>query len=302
MRIVSGFLVCLLLAACSSSAPSGGELRQQFEQELPSLLSLTEFNLENRRNVGDDEQPVWMARFTAKVAPREATYDIDTVEGGVRILKQVRAAGEALSMYGTVRSTRQGKNWQHRFQADGSSKPVIGRPRSDYGADALVADSPQARALLAKIEKEKELARIAEETRLAAEAAERRKKEEAEVAKRTRIEAAVAKYGAAFAPKELGDMVDAGSKRAFLVTASAGGDRARVWGTDDYTCGSNFARAVVHAGLLKEGEAGIVEVAESSEGRRGGFVGSPRNGVSSRNATAYNNVCTLRLLERIPNG
>lgn len=296
MRLLLGLLACLLLAACSSSSPSSGAIRAEFTQNLPGLLELKDFKLEDGHNVGSDDKPVWVARYTATVAPRQPTFDIDTVEGDVRILKPVRAAGEAMSLYGSVRSTRSGDTWSHRFQSDGSSNPVIGRPRSDYGPDALVAGSPEAKALLAKIAQQKEQARIAEETRLATEAAERKTKEEAEAAKRKRVEAAVAKYHAGFAPDKLGGLVSRGEKGRFLVTGAA--EEGRVWGTDIYTCGSTFSKTVVHAGLLKDGETGIVEVKKTNESHRN-FAGSPRNGVASMNDEFEYEYCTVRLLERI---
>lgn len=289
-----------LLAACGSSGPTQSEIRAAFEQEIPGLLELKEFKLEQARNTGSDENPVWVARVIATLAPREATYEIDTVEDGVRILKQVRAAGERINTYGTARSVRNDKGWRHSFQYDGSTDPALGRPLSEYGAGALVAGTPEADALLAEIKRKREEARIAEETRLAEEAAERKRSEEAEAAKQKRVESAVAKHGAAFATRTLGNMVNAGAKRAFLVTGDSGG-RDRIWGTGTYTCDSSFTKAVVHAGLLANGESGIVEVIASPEQQRGGFVGSPRNGVDTENYTRSEYACTLRLLERIPN-
>lgn len=293
-------LSCLLLAACSASAPSDADIRTAFEQELPGLVQLQDFELANRRNVGSDESPAWMERITARVAVREATYDIDTVLDGKRILKPVRSAGDSFPVYATVRASRSGDRWEYRFIEDASSKPVVGHPRSDFGPDALIAGSPEAKALQARIAQEKEKARIEEEARLAAEAAERKQKEEAEAAKRKRIEAAVAKYHAAFATPALGKMVDPGTKQYFLVTATFNA-RDRVWGTDSYDCSSSFAKTVVHAGLLKPDETGVVEVSASPKQQRGGFLGSPRHGVNSENQTSYAYACTVRLLERISN-
>lgn len=288
-----------LLAACGSGGPTQGEIRAAFEQEIPGLLELKEFKLEQARNTGSDENPVWVARVIATLAPREATYEIDTVEDGVRILKQVRAAGERINTYGTARSVRNNKGWRHSFQYDGSTDPALGRPLSEYGAGALVAGTPEADALLAEIKRKREEARIAEETRIATEAAEQKRQEEAEAAKRKRIEAAVAKHGAGFAPGRLGDLVDRDGKGAFLVTANAEG-KGGVWGTDEYTCGSDFSKTVVHAGLLADGETGIVEVKKIYQDRRN-FLGSPRNGVSSGSDNFEYDFCTVRLLERIPN-
>ena len=296
-RSLFALAAAVLLAGCGSSAPPQADIRSAYQQALPGLLALKELELENLRNSGSEERPVWTARTIATLEVREPTYEIQTVEGGVRILKPVRAQGETFSSYGTLRSERSGEGWRHRFQSDGSSNPMLGRPRSDYGPDALIADSAEARALLERIEQEREAARIAEETRLAEEAAERQRKEQAEAEKKLRIERAVAKHGAAFATDTLGRMVDRGGSRAFLITGNSG-SRGRVYGTDLYTCDSNFSRAVVHAGLLRHGETGIVEVQFRAEDHTG-FIGSPRNGVDSLNYRRYS-ACTLRLLERIP--
>jgi len=296
------FAACLLLAACGqSSSPPQRDIQAAFESELPGLLKLEEFSVENSRNTGSAEAPVWVARAVAKVSLREATYDIDTVEEGVRILKPVRAAGESFTTYGTVRSERSGDGWRHFFQNDGSSNPALGRPRSNYGPDALIAGSPEAKELLEKLAREKEAARLAEETRLAEEAAQRRKQEEAEAAKKQRIEAAVAKHGAGFAPHRMKDLTwEAGGKLALLVTGSSEGN-GKVWGTNVYSTESDFAKSVVHSGLLKPGETGIVEATITPETKKDGFRGSPRNGVSSENSSGWYWGYSLRLLERIPN-
>ena len=291
-------VACTLLAACGGSVPAEGDIRNAFQQELPGLLELKDFDTEDPRNIGSAEQPVWVARTTATLALREPTFEIQTVEADVRLLKPVRSAGETFTTYGTVRSERAGNGWRHRFQSDGSSNPVLGRPRSDYGPDALVAGSDEARALLARIEEQRAQARIAEEARIAAEAAERQRREAAEAAKRQRIEAAVAKHGAGFAPRRLGDLVGTNERGLFLVTGSIAG-KGDVWGTDEYACGSDFAKAVVHAGVLADGETGIVEVREIGE-RRYNLLGSPRNGVASRSDDRENQFCTVRLVERIP--
>lgn len=299
-RIAFVAIAALLLAACSDKQPGETDIRQQFElTELPGLVELKSFALEQQRNTGSDEQPVWLARYIAEVAVREDTYEIETVEGNARLLKPVRRAGETFPVYGVVRSERAGDGWRHSFQRDGSSNPVLGRPHGDYGPDALIAGSPEAKALLAKIEQEKEQARIAEEARLAEEAAERKRKEEAEAAKRQRIEAAVAKHGAGFAPDRVRDIwTSAGKKLNVLVTAKVESSTrtGEVYGTDRYADESDFPRSVIHAGLLKPGETGIIEITLFRES--GLFQGSPRNGIDSIDTTNWNTY-SMRLLERI---
>jgi len=67
-----------------------------------------------------------------------------------------------------------------------------------------------------------------------------------------------------------------GESFSFMVTGSASGS---IWGTDIYTDDSNLATAAVHAGVLVDGESGVVIVTilpgEDS------YLGSERNGVTS---------------------
>lgn len=62
----------------------------------------------------------------------------------------------------------------------------------------------------------------------------------------------------------------------FQVTGSTMGS---VWGTDLYTLDSRLAAAAVHAGILKDGETGVVKV--SILAGKPSYKGSSRNGVTS---------------------
>src|SRR5262249_16461225 len=73
-----------------------------------------------------------------------------------------------------------------------------------------------------------------------------------------------------------------GKVLAFKVTGSARGD---VYGTNTYTLDSTLATAAVHAGVLKDGQTGIVKV--KILGQVGGFIGSLQNGVQSSGYGAY---------------
>jgi hypothetical protein len=52
-----------------------------------------------------------------------------------------------------------------------------------------------------------------------------------------------------------------------------------LWGTDTYTLDSALAAAVVHAGVVKDGQMGIVRIKIVAS--PAAFVGSTRNGVTS---------------------
>lgn len=300
--ILLALAVLPLLAACGGGGkPSEADIRGQFElTELPGMVELKSFTLDEPRNAGSEEYPVWVARYTAQAAVREDTFEIETVEDNTRLLKPVRSAGESFALYGVVRSERAGEGWRHSFQRDGSSNPVLGRSRGDYGPDALIIGSPEAQTLLAEIERKREQERIERETQLAAEAAERRRAEKSEAAKRSRIEEAVARHGAGFAPNRLQDQWPGDGKTITLLVSARTEASTRdgvVYGTDRYGRGSDFPRSVVHAGALKPGETGIVEISTFDERQRS--LGSPRNGIDSQNTSNRNLGYTIRLLERI---
>lgn len=69
----------------------------------------------------------------------------------------------------------------------------------------------------------------------------------------------------------------AGSSRLFDVTGTVEGS---VWGTDTYTSDSWLATAAVHAGVLFDGERGLVRVT-FVDPINVAFTGTDRNGVSS---------------------
>jgi hypothetical protein len=70
---------------------------------------------------------------------------------------------------------------------------------------------------------------------------------------------------------------DIGKTLKFRVTGNAAA--GSVWGTDVYTTDSALAAVVVHAGVLKQGETGVVKVTMLPSPPA--FVGSARNGVTS---------------------
>jgi len=67
-----------------------------------------------------------------------------------------------------------------------------------------------------------------------------------------------------------------GTRATLRVIGAVGGF---VWGTDLYSLDSNLATAAVHAGALKEGQTGILEIEIVASPQ--GFTGSTANGVTS---------------------
>ena len=66
--------------------------------------------------------------------------------------------------------------------------------------------------------------------------------------------------------------------KTFRIRVKASRGRT-VWGTDSYTLDSSLATAAIHAGVLRHGETGIVQV--TILGPKQGFKASNRNGITS---------------------
>ncbi|MFI5378978.1 MAG: LCCL domain-containing protein [Tepidisphaerales bacterium] len=82
-----------------------------------------------------------------------------------------------------------------------------------------------------------------------------------------------------------------------LFISLTGSTTESVWGTDVYTDDSSPAAAAVHAGVLKDGERGIVKITIAA--RQETYTGSTRNGVDTRNWGDWGG--SFRV-ERVPEG
>lgn len=80
-----------------------------------------------------------------------------------------------------------------------------------------------------------------------------------------------------------------GESLQFLVTGHVGGS---VWGTGTYTTDSSLSAVAVHAGILKEGEKGVVTVTMVQSPAQ--FEGSSANGVTSGAWGQYPAAYTVR--------
>src|SRR3546814_8004861 len=88
-------LLAAVVSACSSNTPSNNDISAAFRAtELPGLLELESFAVESPRNIGSKDDPTWLARYTADVATREDTFELDTVTDGTRPPKPVHRKEE----------------------------------------------------------------------------------------------------------------------------------------------------------------------------------------------------------------
>ena len=73
-----------------------------------------------------------------------------------------------------------------------------------------------------------------------------------------------------------------GKTYVFKVTGAGGGT---MYGSNPYTTDSRLSSAVVHSGLLKPGETGVVKV--KIMGNLPSYIGGTRNGLSSSRYSGY---------------
>jgi hypothetical protein len=84
-------------------------------------------------------------------------------------------------------------------------------------------------------------------------------------------------------PARLGqENLQTGKVLAVRVTGAIAG---AIYGTDAYTADSSLATAAIHAGVLKEGQTGVLRIRILPQ--QMGFVSSTRNGVTSHPWNVY---------------
>lgn len=95
--------------------------------------------------------------------------------------------------------------------------------------------------------------------------------------------AGAAERGTDLLPDSMRDLRGrAGAVYLFELTGRTGGT---VWGSGTYTDDSDLATAAVHAGVLKDGQKGVVKVTVLAG--QDGYQGSEKNGVTTREYHAY---------------
>jgi hypothetical protein len=91
--------------------------------------------------------------------------------------------------------------------------------------------------------------------------------------------------GVRFDPGNLSEFTEADVGRAFLYEV-VGRTDGSVWGTDVYTSDSRLSAVAVHAGVVRDGERGLVRVTlVNADGLN--FEGSTRHGVTSYDYGTY---------------
>jgi len=106
------------------------------------------------------------------------------------------------------------------------------------------------------------------------------------------------KHRAGMAPARLRDMRLSENTFSYVILEARRTESARVFGTKEYDGDSNIALTAIHAGVLDEGEAGVVKVTYRRYNQRPYIQGSTANGVTSERFTDYGRY-TIELVEKL---
>ena len=106
------------------------------------------------------------------------------------------------------------------------------------------------------------------------------------------------KYRAGMAPSRFRDMRMSQNTYTNVILEATPPDGAQVFGAEEYDEDSNIALTAIHAGVLKEGEAGVVKVTYRRYKDRPYIQGTTENGVTSERFTAYDRY-SIELVEKL---
>jgi hypothetical protein len=106
------------------------------------------------------------------------------------------------------------------------------------------------------------------------------------------------KHRAGMAPARFRDMRMNQNTYTNVILEATPPEGARVFGTNEYDDDSNIALTAIHAGVLKEGEAGVVKITYRRYNQRPQIQGSTANGVTSEGYSAYGRY-SIELVEKL---
>jgi hypothetical protein len=139
------FAVLLFLNGCSKDPqPSASEIVQSLDTQLPAFARVSSFSIEAMQNIGTKVDPVWHARFRAKVKVLSDTFAPDGTVSGMTFLRVVKRNGEAIEMFGKSISKLYAGAWRTDFEFEGQPIEALGRPESAFATKRVVIHGTKA--------------------------------------------------------------------------------------------------------------------------------------------------------------
>jgi hypothetical protein len=134
------FAVLLFLNGCSKDPqPGTSEIEQSLAIQLPAFARVSGFSIEAMQNIGTKVDPVWHARFRAKVKVLSDTFAPDgTDNSGMTHLRVVKRNGEAIEMFGKSTSKLYAGAWRTLLEFEGQPIEALGQPESAFATKKVV--------------------------------------------------------------------------------------------------------------------------------------------------------------------
>lgn len=164
----------IALAACAREpdGPSRADLETALKMDLGSVVDVGRIEIIASQDTGTEVSPAKRVRFKAQTSLKEPTYEVvrtlQSASGSTRVLEPAHKAGTKVELHGIADARKTGDRWVvNRIQIESENPTISSHFLAAYGANVVIAGSPEERALEARIAEEKREREEAERVRQA---------------------------------------------------------------------------------------------------------------------------------------
>lgn len=126
----------VMVAGCSGeNKPTETQLREALVLELPGYVKITDFSVDAMQNTGNEVEPNYIARFSAKLETTSELYTRDGSEGNLLFLKKASDLGTSTEVFGKSSSTLYQGGWAHDLFVEGNTLRELGKPQAEFTAE-----------------------------------------------------------------------------------------------------------------------------------------------------------------------
>lgn len=120
------------------------------------------FSFRNQENLGNQVEPLVLARFKASAELQEDTfYSVSNLENiplkkqeGISFLKKAESRGQKVDIYGVTKSKRTADTWSNEFKFDTNPTVNTSQSRSQFSGKVILLDSQEESDFRAEVDKQ----------------------------------------------------------------------------------------------------------------------------------------------------
>ncbi len=139
----------LIFTGCSGDPEGGGsELQNQFVELLPEPWGLVAFEMDAPQQVGTEEEPASVTRFSASIAVERDTFEPIATRGELVMLRRVHEKGAKIEVVGVAATRGSGDTYEVQFDLDHDPFEDGGLVRSAFGHATAVEGAVDVREVI----------------------------------------------------------------------------------------------------------------------------------------------------------